>query len=185
MWTPFILTAMALAMLVPLAGRMVAGEQPSGAEEEQADTTLAGAAVPRVSREQAQQQAKLLHAAMHSTLQVVHHQYYREDEGLALPAATLLSVFSELKEDQHVSLRWLAVEGQAMNTDHQPRNAFERDAVAALKAGKSEFARTEAGIFRRAGAITLGSHCLKCHVPDRKTTESRTAGLIIAIPVHD
>ena len=36
----------------------------------------------------------------------------------------------------------------------------------------------------RAAPITLTNHCLKCHVPDRKSTEDRTAGLIISMPVQ-
>lgn len=70
-----------------------------------------------------------------------------------------------------------------MNSDHKPRNLFEIDAVNALKSGKREYERVENGVYRRAGSITLTNHCLKCHVPDRKTTENRTAGLIVAIPI--
>jgi len=139
----------------------------------------------RHSVSEARQQAELLHTAMHSTLQVVHHHLYRPDEGLPLPAAVLKEVFADLEKEQHVTLRWLAVEGQAMNSDHKPQNAFEEAAVKALKSGAREYEQTENGIYRRAGAIILTNHCLKCHVPDRKTTKDRTAGLIIAIPVQE
>jgi hypothetical protein len=131
----------------------------------------------------ARRQAELLHAAIHLTLQSVHQQYYREDEGLPIPAAILKDVFAELERKQHVNLRWLVVEGQAMNTDHKPKTPFENEAVKVLKSGKSAFDRAENGVYRRAGSIELTNHCLKCHVPDRKSTENRTAGLIIAIPI--
>ena len=121
---------------------------------------------------------------MHATLQVVHHRFYREDEGMPLPAAALKEIFAEVEEEQQIKLRWLAVEGQAMNADHKPRDAFERAAFETLKSGKRAYERTENGLYRRAGAITLTNHCLKCHVPDRKTTENRFAGLIISIPVR-
>ena len=136
-----------------------------------------------VTLEEARRQATLLHTAMHAALQVVHHRYYREDEGLPIPAATLKEVFSELEQEEHVALRWLAVEGQVMNTDHKAQTPFEVEAVAALKAGKGEFERAEDGMFRRAAAITLTNHCLKCHMPDRKSTANRTAGLVISIPL--
>lgn len=137
----------------------------------------------RRSVEEARRQAQLLHTALHSTLQVVHARYYEEDEGLPLPAATLKDVFAEMEEAHGIRLRWLAVEGQAMNTDHEPRDAFEKDAVEALKSGRQNFEQSGNGVYRRAGSIVLGNHCLKCHVPDRKNTTDRTAGLIISIPL--
>ena len=70
-----------------------------------------------------------------------------------------------------------------MNTDHLAETPFQLQAVEALKAGQEFHEQTESGIYRRAGAITLTNHCLKCHVPDRRSTENRTAGLIISIPV--
>ena len=81
-----------------------------------------------------------------------------------------------------VELRWLAVEGKTMNVDHAPRDAFERKAAAALRAGAEEYEAVEEGRYRRAGAIVLHNACLKCHVPDRKTLEDRAAGLVIVMP---
>ena len=93
-------------------------------------------------------------------------------------------VFADVERQQGIQLRWLAVEGQAMNTDHKPRDEFEHAAVKALAAGKPSYEHIENGEYRRVGPITLSNQCLKCHVPDRKSTEDRTAGLIIAIPVE-
>lgn len=134
--------------------------------------------------EEARRQAEILHETIHSTLQLVHHQYYREDEGLPLPAAVLSHVFGELETEKGIRLRWLAVDGQAMNSDHKPQDAFETAAVKALKSGKRQFEQTEAGVYRHAGPITLSNHCLKCHVPDRTSLHDRTAGLIISIPIR-
>jgi Protein of unknown function (DUF3365) len=157
----------------------VAGKK-SGAAEAKVVT-----AVSRPSLDQARRQAEMLHAAMHATLQAVHHHYYREDEGLPIPAVTLKDVFQDLEKEQNVKLRWLAVEGQAMNSDHKPKGSFENEAVKTLKAGKREFERVEHGVYQRAGSITLTNQCLKCHVPDRKNTQNRTAGLIIAIAIEE
>lgn len=139
---------------------------------------------PGPSVEEARRQAKVLHTAISSTLQLVHDRYYRVDQGLPIPASVLKEVFQDLEDAHHVEVRWLAVEGQAMNVDHKPQTPFDHAAFDALKTGKKDYEQTEDGIYRRASAITLSNHCLKCHVPDRKNTKDRTAGLIIAIPVQ-
>lgn len=171
-------TSFVLVVLLAAAALSVArsDEQPATTP-----AALPSATVP--TRDQAQRQAELLHTAMHATLQVVHHRYYREDEGLQLPAATLREVFAELEQEEGVKLRWLAVEGEVMNTDHTAQDDFEKEAVKALKAGQPAYEQFENGTYRRAGPITLSNHCLKCHVPDRKNTKNRTAGLIISMPV--
>lgn len=141
-------------------------------------------AIPRPGVTQARRQAEILHTSLHATLQVVHDRYYREDEGLPIPAAIMGDVFKEIEEKDHIRLRWLAVEGQAMNSDHQPQDTFENEAVKSLKSGKPFHEESEKGLYRRAAPITLSNHCLKCHVPDRKSTRDRIAGLIIAIPIE-
>jgi hypothetical protein len=128
--------------------------------------------------------ARLLHEAIHATLQIVHHEYYREDEALKLPAATLQSVFQELATRQKVELRWLAVNAQAMNVDHVPRTDFEKQAVQALSAGQAEFTQQTDQALYYAGAITLDSSCLKCHAPTRTSNRDRAAALVIKMPLR-
>ena len=137
------------------------------------------------SQAAARMQAQLLHATLHQMLHAVHDSYYREDEGLPIPAAVLSRTFPALSAEHSVKLRWLAVDGIAMNTDHRPQDAFERAAVAALKGGQGSFEQLEGQRFRRAGAIRLAAHCLKCHVPDRRSTADHTAGLIIEMQLAD
>lgn len=161
---------------------------PAGvcAVEARAETPATAAAAkeqPLPTVDEARRRAEILHEAMHATLQVVHLQYFREDEGLAIPAATLRSVFRELGRRQGVELRWLAVNAQAMNTDHEPRTDFEKEAAAKLTAGATSHEQTDGGTYRRVGAIVLESECLKCHQPTRTDTRPRTAGLLIAMPV--
>jgi hypothetical protein len=175
----------ALAITFSIASLTIAlSEEPLGVSEKKSGDVEAEShpAVARPSLDEARRQAKVLHTAMHSTLQTVHHRYYQADKGLPIPAAILKDVFAELEEEQQIKLRWLVVEGQAMNSDHKPQGSFENEAVKVLKSGKREFEQAENGIYRRAASITLTNQCLKCHVPDRKSTENRTAGLIIAIP---
>jgi len=138
---------------------------------------------PLPTIEEARRRAEILHEAMHATLQFVHLQYFREDEGVAIPAATLRSVFRELSRRQGVELRWLAVDAQAMNKDHEPASDFEKDAAAKLAAGATSHEQVDGGTYRRVGKIVLESECLKCHQPTRMDTRPRTAGLVIAMPV--
>ena len=138
----------------------------------------------RTSLEVARAQAELLHATIHATLQAVHREYYREDEGLTIPSATLDKVFAELASEHKVKIHWLAVDAQAMNVDHQARDEFERRSVVELTKGKTEFEVAEPGRYRRTGRIVLGSQCLKCHLPGRTSNQDRAAGLVISIPIR-
>lgn len=141
------------------------------------------AIVPRPSVDEARERARLLHGTIHDTLQLVHERYYREDEGLVIPAASLKRVFQGLAERNGVELRWLVVDARAMNVDHNPRDDFEKEAVKALVAGKDEHELVADGVYRHVGLITLKSECLKCHLPARSSNKSRAAGLVIAMPV--
>jgi len=138
---------------------------------------------PAESVAEARGRAQLLHETLHASLQVVHHEYYREDEGLTIPAVTLRRVFGELADRHKVELRWLAVTAPPMNVEHKPRDEFEKQAVAALAKGDAEFEQAADGVYRFAGAITLSSECLKCHLPNRTSTKDRAAGLVITMPL--
>jgi hypothetical protein len=143
----------------------------------------AAASAPRPSVEEARGRAKLLHGMIHDTLQIVHSRYFREDDGLPIPAATFKQVFRWAAERDGVELHWLAVDTRAMNIDHKPRDEFEKEAVKVLVAGGEEHERAEDGVYRHVGVITLGADCLKCHSPARSSNKSRKAGLVIAIPI--
>ncbi|MFO1004229.1 MAG: DUF3365 domain-containing protein [Planctomycetaceae bacterium] len=148
-----------------------------------ASLTETEAFVSKTTVNEARRQAEILHSTLHSSLRVIHDRYYKEDEGLPIPAAILGEVFRDVEAEQRVKLRWLAVEGLAMNSDHKPADEFERQAVDKLKSGERSHEVTGDGIYRRAAPITLSSHCLKCHMPDRKSTRDRVAGLIISVPI--
>ena len=145
-----------------------------------AETTAA----PLPSVDEARGRARLLYETIQATLQVVHHEYYREDEKLPIPARTFKKVFRELADHQKVEIHWLAVNAQAMNQDHIPQNDFEKKAVSALASGAEEYELVEAGLCRHVGLITLTSECLKCHVPNRTNLKNRAAGLVISIPIE-
>jgi hypothetical protein len=139
---------------------------------------------PRPTVEEARGRASLLHDILHVTLQEVHREYYREDEGLTIPSATLDKVFAEVAKSHKVEFRWLAVNARPMSVDHSPRTDFEKQSVAALAGGEASYEAVEPGTYRRAGAIVLAAQCLKCHLPKRTSTEDRTAALVISMPVR-
>lgn len=132
---------------------------------------------------EARGRAQLLHEALHGALQVMHRDLFREDEKLPIPSRSLEDVFEELTSSFGVELRWLAVNTDAMNVDHNPRTDFEKAAAKAIASGQAAFEEHDAEVYRHAGLIRLSSQCLKCHVPNRKSTEDRAAGLIITVPL--
>jgi hypothetical protein len=153
-----------------------------------ADESDSAPTAPRADRptlDEARSRAALLHDALHATLTTVHHEYYREDEGLTIPAATLKNVFAELESRHGAKLRWLAVNAQAMNTDHQAKDEFERQAVKSLTAGKPFHEAVADGQYRRAAPIILTNDCLKCHLPNRTSTAARKAALVITQELTD
>lgn len=162
-----LLTGVAVAAL----GVTASGTPPSESAEKDLPATAS----------EARGRAKLLHEALHATLQIVHHEYYRENEGLPLPAATFTRVFREMEARHGVGLRWIAVTAEAMNVDHKPRTEFEKNAAKALGDGSPEYESVDEGIYRRAGAITLSSECLRCHAPTRSSNKDRAAGLVITL----
>lgn len=157
--------------------------EPPAASPPPAAPAVAVSRLP--SREEARERADLLHGLVSDTLTVVHHAYYREDEGLPIPAVALKDVFGELATRRKVQLRWLVVDAQAMNVDHNPRDEFEKAAVKALLAGEPQHEGTANGTYRRVAPIPLTSECLKCHLPNRRSTKARTAALLISMPVRN
>jgi hypothetical protein len=172
-------TAIVILLAVVCSSWTSADEAPAVVDDSK-DSQQADSAT---TVDQARQQAAALHTVLHATLQQTHDRYYREDEGLPIPAAVMQDVFVELQRQHNIRARWLVVEGQAMNTDHLPQSDFELAAVKTLKAGKLNHEQVVDGIYRRAAGITLSNHCLKCHVPDRRNTKDRIAGLVISIPI--
>lgn len=174
------LTCMALLAVV---GSTLAFVRPSGAEE----TVVAAQAVPAptITANEARGRARLLHEMIHGALQVMHRDFFDEEESHAIPSRSLEDVFAELARGQQVSVRWISVNTNAMNVDNEPQSLFEKAAAKVLAAGKPEHDQVESGRYNYAGAIRLSSRCLKCHVPNRKNTDSRIAGLIISMPVAE
>lgn len=149
----------------------------------------ADAGMPLATVSEARFRAKLLHETIRGTLQVMHRDFFDEDNAHAIPSASLEDVFDELLLAYDTEVKWLVVNTDVVNVDHKPVDAFERQAAKVLAAGKKSFETTETNAdsgqsrFRYAGPIHLRSQCLKCHVKRRISNEDRVAGLTISMPV--
>jgi hypothetical protein len=133
---------------------------------------------------EARARAQLLHESISGSLQVVHRDFFDEDESRSIPSASFEDVFEELALSYDVELKWLTVETDVLNVEHVAEGDFEKAAVEALKEGKPRYEAVEKDRYRFAGPIRLSSQCLKCHVQQRKSTEDRTAGLLISMPLN-
>ncbi len=140
--------------------------------------------LPR-TMEEARARARWMHEIIHGALQVMHRDFFEEDEvERSLPSQSLDDVFAELARTHSVAIRWLG--GNATKgKDHFPQDRFEEDAVAALIAGAPEHEALEKGVYRFVGAIKMQNQCLKCHVRDRRSLEDRVGGLAISIPLAE
>lgn len=138
--------------------------------------------LPR-SREEALSRARWLHETIHGALQVMHRNYFGQDDTVILPSQSLDEVFEEMERRWSVQIRWLGVNA-TKGKDHEPKDGFEEAAAAALKEGAAEFDKVQGGRFRYVGAIRIQNECLKCHVPYRTSLEDRVAGLAITFPLR-
>lgn len=152
---------------------VVIDEPQDSAENDNAPATVA----------EARARARMLHEAFHGALQVMHRDFFDENEKHRLPVKSLEDVFEEMASRQHVKLKWIAVDTKAMSIGHKPDTEFEHAAVKALSSGESEFESSEDGVFKFAGTVRLSAHCLKCHKPGRTSNEARSAGLVITMPL--
>ena len=155
----------------------------SQAEDPTQDQPKAAARATPENVDEARRRARLLHEAIHGTLQVMHRDFFNDEESLKIPSQSLEDVFSELEKTQQVTLRWLAVNTEAMDVDHKPQDEFEKAAAKALSQDKKEYEQASDTSYRYAGTIRLSARCLKCHVPDRKSLEDRAAALVITMPL--
>jgi hypothetical protein len=133
---------------------------------------------------EARGRARLLHEVLRGSLQVMHRDFFDDENPPAIPSASLEDVFAELEQSHQVKVKWLTVETDVLNVDHEPQGAFETAAARALAEGKEMYEASADGEFRFAGRIRLGSQCLKCHVKSRTSTEARTAGIVITMPLQ-
>lgn len=134
--------------------------------------------------QEARVRALMLQEAVQGALQIMHRDFFDPDDRDRIPSASLEDMFKVMEETWGVELHWLGVNAKTMDTDHKPRDDFERAAVTALAGGAEEFEAVEEGTLRHVSAVLLHNTCLKCHVPQRTTLQDRVAGLAIRMPLR-
>ncbi len=139
---------------------------------------------PARNPDEARSRAKMLHEMVRGTLQVMHRDFFDEEDSRAIPSASLEDVFQEMGKSYDVRMKWLTVNTDLVNVDHKAETDFEKVAVKALAAGKPMAEKVAERSYQYAGAIRLGSQCLKCHVQRRTSNEDRTAGIVITMPIQ-
>ncbi|MEX1027621.1 MAG: DUF3365 domain-containing protein [Candidatus Paceibacterota bacterium] len=151
------------------------------AEEKQSESVIE--AMPASNKTEARARAMMLHEMVRGTLQIMHRDFFDEDNAHAIPSASLEDVFHEMGKSYNMQLKWLIVNTDVINIDHQAETSFEKAAVKTLAAGKPFAEETSANRYQFAGPIRLSSQCLKCHVKRRTSNDDRTAGLVITMPI--
>lgn len=132
----------------------------------------------------ARERAKLLHDVYSSTLDVIHHYYFRRD-GAVLPARAMEDVFDEMAKSTGGLACWISVNTKAMSINHEPATPFEKKAAEALATGKDEYELVGKKVYQRAAPIPLGSRCVGCHTKmfDDPPKSPRFAALVISLPL--
>ncbi len=169
--------ALSLLCLVPFALNLVR------ADEETTESASPSRADLPATAEEARGRARILHETIHGALQVMHRDFFGDDEELNLPSQSLEDVFKEISRSFGVEIRWLGVNA-TKDVDHKPQDDFEKRAAAAILKGATEYADVERGKYRHVGMIKIQNECLKCHVPNRQSLEDRFAGIAITIPLQ-
>ena len=142
--------------------------------------------ITRIPLAQAREQAALLHKVYASTLDVVHHHFFRNERAI-LPARAIEDIFADIERETDIESRWVAVNTKAMSVNHEPESDFEALVVKELDAGKQSVEQVEEGYFRSATPIPLGARCIGCHtgVFSAPAATPRMAALVISIPIID
>lgn len=138
----------------------------------------------RLTVAEARERARLMYKIYASTLEVMHHYYFRENRPV-LPARAMEDIFDELNDQTKIQARWIAVNTPPMSIQHKPETDFEKKAATILARGQTEYGIVENGYYRHAGAIPLSSSCVACHTRfmQQPAKTPRFAGLVISIPV--
>ncbi len=171
-----------LACLVLLGSLVTFAVDDAESTESQRARSVTDAVVPVASSE-ARMRAQMLYELARGSLQIMHRDFFDDDNSLAIPSASLEEVFQEMEKRFGVTMKWLVVDADVLNVEHLPESDFEKLAVKALAAGNPDAETIDAGLYHFAGPIRLDARCLKCHVKRRTSNEERLAGLVITIPI--
>lgn len=121
----------------------------------------------RMSLAEARRTVSMLNDLYVNAVLAIHGTYVK-DRG-SVPAATAAkAVFKAMTEKGWPTTRWLSTTGRPLNPDHNPKDAFERDAIQALKKNQARFERVQGDQLRVATLVPLvDKSCQSCHSKDK------------------
>lgn len=115
--------------------------------------------------EDARRSVSMLAEFYRQHLLVTHTTYVSNGK---LPAAVMTrKLFAAMTEKGWPEARWLSVNGQPLNAENVPRDAFERKAGRSLRQGEKLVELVERDRYRAVAAVPLTGACLKCHWGDK------------------
>lgn len=130
------------------------------------------------TEDEARRAVSLLDDAYQTLLHEVH-RHYPTKPGRPVAATVVRDVQKLMTEKGWPSSRFLGVNAILMNPDHAARDAFEKDAVGALRRYEKEYEEVRPGLFRKATMVSLGAECTSCHWP--AMNEASRAGITWAV----
>jgi hypothetical protein len=143
-------------------------------------------APPRVSLDVARDRARLMHDLYSSTLDAIHHRYFRREQPV-IPARAMEDIFKDMERADYGEAKWISASFSPMSIDHEPTTDFEKRAAKQLARGESPVEIIEDGYYRHAGSILLTGGCVSCHSGTfgNVSPSAKFAGLVISIPVDE
>ena len=160
------------------------------AEPGKAESVEVVALIPQAagvtSVESARDRARTMAQVYASTLDVLHHYYFRVNKAV-LPARAMEDIFADVQDSSGAKVRWISVNARAMSVDHEPSTEFEKVAARKLATGIREVEQLVGKEYSYASAIPLHESCIQCHMGTFMTppTKPRFAGLVISMPVQN
>lgn len=136
----------------------------------------------RMSVKEARRTIALVDRAYQSTLRQIHRRFPVGNGQPVVAAVAVRDIQREVSGSSALTSRFLAVGTKAMNPDHEPKDAFEREAAGELKRGARWVESLEDGRLRVATVVPLGAGCYPCHsTPGGGTTQ---AAISWSVPVQ-
>lgn len=116
-----------------------------------------------VSLDEARRSVELLNDVYQVTLQEIHRRFPVDSGQPVVAALVIRDIQKRVSSRSGLQSRFLAVDLRAMNPDHAPKDAFEREAAEKLGAGARRWEAVEGGKLRVATVVPLGGTCFPCH----------------------
>lgn len=116
-----------------------------------------------VSLEEARRSVEMLNEVYQLTLQEIHRRFPVDSGQPVVAALVIRDIQKRMNTRVGPQSRFLAVDLRAMNPDHAPKDAFEREAAEKLAAGARRWEVIENGRLRVATVVPLGGTCFPCH----------------------